>query len=85
MRYEIISAIKEIYTFSAAARPSVVRVRVPPKREIGDDFSILSASRLPRCLPAARPCKYSADIKPPPRYFFLSFLPPRARRGPRAA
>ena len=51
MRYEIISAIKEIYTFSTS------RVPPYPKLKIGDDFSILSAFQF-----ASPPSNRSADI-----------------------
>lgn len=48
-----------------------------PKLKIGDDFSILSASSLPRCL--RNPLPATPDIVTPPHHFCFSiFLPPLA-------
>ena len=46
---KLLAPLKKFILFSRQPRPSVFRVRVRPKLKIGDDFSILSASRLPRC------------------------------------
>lgn len=74
---KLLAPLKKFILFWRQPRPSVFRVRVRPKLKIGDDFSILSASRLPRCFgtvfASARYRNYPRVHRPP-----LAVSPPWA-------